>query len=254
MKSFTSGVVVTALGVALALAGTAQAQSSLAPNADVVVMEPGSNWGTTADIIVTYEASDFEILNGSYGGSDVSTGARYCGGAAPCVWLAGIRLPAGAIMRALELDACDSDPGAELQIQVLRSAKGGGAMMPISLPASTGATPGCAAFGPVGISPFETINNLNNNYVILVASGPTSATRFKAVRVTYRLQVSAAPATATFPNDVPTTHPFFRFVEALAAAGVTGGCGAGSYCPDAAVTRGQMAVFLATALGLHFPN
>jgi S-layer family protein len=40
----------------------------------------------------------------------------------------------------------------------------------------------------------------------------------------------------------------------LASAGITGGCGPGSYCPDAAVTRGQMAVFLATALGLHFPN
>lgn len=66
--------------------------------------------------------------------------------------------------------------------------------------------------------------------------------------------MSPAPATATFPNDVPTTHAFFRFVEALAASGVTGGCGPRSYCPDAAVTRGQMAVFLATALGLHFPN
>lgn len=70
----------------------------------------------------------------------------------------------------------------------------------------------------------------------------------------YRLQVSPAPATATFPSDVPTTHPFFRFIEALAAAGITGGCGAGAYCPDAPVTRGQMAVFLSTALGLHFPN
>jgi hypothetical protein len=85
-------------------------------------------------------------------------------------------------------------------------------------------------------------------------SGPTNATRFTSVRVFYRLQVSAAPATASFPNDVPTTHPFFRFVEALAAAGITGGCGPGSYCPDSPVTRGQMAVFVATTLGLHFPN
>ena len=31
------------------------------------------------------------------------------------------------------------------------------------------------------------------------------------------------------------------------------GCGDGSnYCPDAALTRGQMAVFLAKALGLHW--
>jgi hypothetical protein len=40
--------------------------------------------------------------------------------------------------------------------------------------------------------------------------------------------------------------------EALLAAGITGGCGGGAYCPDSPVTRGQMAVFLSRALGLHF--
>jgi hypothetical protein len=63
--------------------------------------------------------------------------------------------------------------------------------------------------------------------------------------------VSPAPATATF-GDVPTSHPFFRYVEALVASGITAGCGGGNYCPDAALTRGQMAVFLSKALGLHF--
>ena len=71
------------------------------------------------------------------------------------------------------------------------------------------------------------------------------------MRVFYNLQVSAAPVTATF-GDVPTSHPFFQFVEALAAAGITTGCGGGNYCPDGAVTRGQMAVFLSKALGLQF--
>jgi hypothetical protein len=51
---------------------------------------------------------------------------------------------------------------------------------------------------------------------------------------------------------VPTTHLFYQYIEALAAAGITSGCGGGNYCPDAAVTRGQMAVFLAKALGLHW--
>lgn len=70
----------------------------------------------------------------------------------------------------------------------------------------------------------------------------------------YHLQVSPAPAVATFPNDVPTTHDFFRYIEALAAAGITAGTGPGTFGPDDAVTRGQMAVFLSIALGLHFPN
>ena len=63
--------------------------------------------------------------------------------------------------------------------------------------------------------------------------------------------VNAAMPPATFA-DVDTAHPFFQFVEALAASGITGGCGDGNFCPDAPLTRGQMAVFLSTALGLHF--
>jgi hypothetical protein len=76
--------------------------------------------------------------------------------------------------------------------------------------------------------------------------------RFERARVGWFRQVSPAPATATF-TDVPTGHPFFQFVEALARSGITAGCGGGNFCPDAPLTRGQMAVFLSVALGLHFP-
>jgi S-layer homology domain len=68
----------------------------------------------------------------------------------------------------------------------------------------------------------------------------------------FELQVSPAPPAATF-GDVPTTHVFFQFIEALNASGITAGCGSGNFCPDAPLTRGQMAVFLSKALGLHFP-
>ena len=44
--------------------------------------------------------------------------------------------------------------------------------------------------------------------------------------------------------DVPPSHPFFQYVETLAANGVTRGCGGAYFCPDASVTRAQMAVFL----------
>jgi len=53
---------------------------------------------------------------------------------------------------------------------------------------------------------------------------------------------------------VPKNHPYFRAIEALASSGITGGCGAGNFCPNQNVTRGEMAAFLARALGLHFPN
>jgi beta-N-acetylhexosaminidase len=75
--------------------------------------------------------------------------------------------------------------------------------------------------------------------------------RFRGIRLFWQRQVSPAPQTATF-NDVPTTHPFHRFIEALYASGITGGCGNGNFCPDEPVTRGQMAVFLSGALGLHW--
>ena len=47
--------------------------------------------------------------------------------------------------------------------------------------------------------------------------------------------------------DVPPSHPFFDFVEILAANGVTGGCAPSYYCPNNPVTRAQMAVFLLKA-------
>lgn len=76
---------------------------------------------------------------------------------------------------------------------------------------------------------------------------------FKAVEIRWQRQVSPGPATATF-NDVPAADPAFAFVEALAASGITAGCGGGNFCPDAPLTRRQMAVFLSKALGLHWPG
>jgi len=51
------------------------------------------------------------------------------------------------------------------------------------------------------------------------------------------------PATGDF-SDVPIGYWADKWIEQLAAEGVTSGCGAGIYCPDAEVTRAQMAVFL----------
>ena len=88
-------------------------------------------------------------------------------------------------------------------------------------------------------------------YTIAVVMPGDVGVQFRGVRLFWMRQVSPAPATATY-LDVPTTHAFFQYIEALSAAGITSGCGSGNFCPDAAVTRGQMAVFLAKALGLHW--
>jgi hypothetical protein len=64
---------------------------------------------------------------------------------------------------------------------------------------------------------------------------------------------SPAACTSAPFADVPTSSPYCRWIRELAARGVTGGCGGGNYCPDSAVTRGQMSVFLATTFGLPVP-
>lgn len=78
--------------------------------------------------------------------------------------------------------------------------------------------------------------------------------KFGGAIVLWRRTVSSPPGAATF-DDVPPSHRFFSSIEALVASGVTLGCGSGDdFCPGDPLTRGQMASFLAKALGLHWPD
>ena len=80
-----------------------------------------------------------------------------------------------------------------------------------------------------------------------IVPGPDGAlwfTQFHGERIG-RVSVGPAPTFA----DVADTNPFLAWIEALVAAGITGGCGGSppQYCPQGLVTRGQMAVFLLRA-------
>src|SRR6056297_353551 len=68
-----------------------------------------------------------------------------------------------------------------------------------------------------------------------------------AVVLTGSCLLSPTVMAQTF-SDVPTDYWAYDFIETLAAQGVTGGCGNGQYCPEAPVTRAQMAVFLERGL------
>ena len=61
---------------------------------------------------------------------------------------------------------------------------------------------------------------------------------------------SPSAATGTMFTDVPASQPLAKWIEQLAREGITGGCGATSYCPDATVTRAAMAVFLVRTFNL----
>ena len=105
---------------------------------------------------------------------------------------------------------------------------------------------------PLAVS--ETIQNQNGNviYQYVIRADVSSDVSFAGCMVYWTRQVSPAPATATF-SDVPTSHPFFRFVQALYSSGITAGCSPTNFCPDNTLTRGEMAVFLAKGLGLSYP-
>jgi hypothetical protein len=242
------------------LLGVASAQV-LSAGGPVVAPSLGQRtFGTATEVAHVINASEFQLQAGTETAAfDTTNGIhRYAsaGGSLP-YYYAGVRLPAGAVVSRIELDACDDSPTEEVFFAMVRSSAPGGPEPEFltALPDHTtgaAATPGCGKFSAPLIAP-ETVDNVNWNYVILasIVGGFSGDARFAAVRVFYTLQVSPAPATATF-GDVPPTHPFFQFVEALVASGITAGCGGGLYCPDAPLTRGQMAVFLSKALGLHF--
>jgi hypothetical protein len=157
-----------------------------------------------------------------------------------------VRLPEGALVSYLEMYSCGT--GTHVLSTLFRGAKTDTTWSGINGPASPAS--GCSVTS-VTITPVV-INNSTTSYTVeadFSASDP--GLRLAGYRIGYKLQISPDPAGATFA-DVPHGHPFHRFVEALVAAGITGGCGGGNYCPDAPVTRGQMAVFLAGALGLHW--
>jgi PKD repeat protein len=72
------------------------------------------------------------------------------------------------------------------------------------------------------------------------------------LRAKYGPAYSPPAATGVFA-DVSLGHWAVHWIEALAAEGITAGCGNGNYCPSGAVTRAQMAVFLVRAFGLVTP-
>ena len=58
------------------------------------------------------------------------------------------------------------------------------------------------------------------------------------------------PAATGIFGDVPSNHWAAAWIEQLSAEGITGGCGNGNYCPESAVSRDQMAVFLVKTFNL----
>jgi hypothetical protein len=70
------------------------------------------------------------------------------------------------------------------------------------------------------------------------------------LRAKYSSSYTPPASSCTTFADVPPGSFACEWIEQMLVEGITSGCGGGNYCPNAAVTRGQMAVFLNRAFGL----
>ncbi|MGH6692940.1 MAG: hypothetical protein ACREF4_19910, partial [Gammaproteobacteria bacterium] len=107
---------------------------------------------------------------------------------------------------------------------------------------ATSCTPTCSRQLTISTTPAIS----PGTYQITVTGSPLGR------RTTFALVVTQK--TASFA-DVAADDAFSTWIDALWAAGITGGCAAdpARYCPDAGVTRAQMAVFLLRAIAYPDP-
>jgi hypothetical protein len=176
--------------------------------------------------------------------------ARYCNACTVVIeYYANLEVPAGAIIDFIGVNnATDADAVMGVALWLRDAAANRTLLTGYSFPAHDWDTD---MAGPLAIL---VPDHIDKELVLNIeqAVSPTPE-YFGWVEVWWHRTVSPPPSTATF-TDVPTDHPFFQFIEAIAAAGISAGCGGGNFCPDQAITRKQEAAFLAKALGLHWPN
>ena len=170
-----------------------------------------------------------------------------------------VDVPDGARLAQLQFWAYDVDPDDGLTVDFWETCQAPGLNAPVSTKLAT-----ADSFGAIGtyfgFTPLDDhrVNARDCAYSVRVWFNPSggyckgSAIQLQKVQVSWVRDVAPSPQFPTFA-DVPTDHPFFQYIEALASSGVTGGCGSNNYCPDAPLTRGQMATFLSRALGLEWP-
>jgi len=246
MKALRVGVLAAGSVLAGIVAATASAQS----------------YGT-GDQVLSVDASAF-LGQGIVGGIS-NEGYLYAFGGADLTVYAPLVLPNGAEITQICLYARNENPDnvVRLGVQAVHLAAGGQAPGVVDVPGTLLVADFHFGFGTVCTDPISyVIHEVDGGgnpeavahrlwaYVPYEAT-PVGAFALGGARITWHRTVSPPPDSPTF-TDVPADHPFFQYIEALSVSGITAGCGDGKFCPDAPLTRGQMAVFLSIALGLHW--
>lgn len=221
------------------------------PAASVAALD-SPEFGTDAMTAIEVQAYGFQpgISNDTL--YDDGNGYRFYGAATADPYLAAaVQVPTGVVIDFLKFSGCQAQAG-DFVLGLYDNGVAGAPSAQLGT-LTTGTGFGCGNFS-AEVNYTYTQSAHHPLYLVLYSANNTldGTVKFGSAQIYYHRIVSPAPAAASF-NDVPTNHAFFQFIEALKASGITGGCGASNYCPDNPVTRGQMAVFLAKALGLHWP-
>jgi hypothetical protein len=171
--------------------------------------------------------------------------------------VAAVRLPTGALVTQVSFIYRDTAVGSDPmfffeQYWVNPLSEGGATIASVSPTGEPGVTMALAEVDPDYTIVYSNAATATTRSFLLRAVMPANIDiRLRGGIVHWYRQISPAPAVATF-DDVPLGAFGFKHVEALAASGITAGCDATHFCPNQPITRVQMAVFLAKALGLHW--
>jgi hypothetical protein len=255
----------TAVWLAVALAGSSTlAQTtggSGSPGARAFPSNP-SDFGTQTNILQIPAAAFQPTGSGVAYTADPSTGGYISmnNNVTGDLFWAPVTLPAGAEINQLGLYVNDSLNNACNITATLRGYSGTSSPGHTDIVSIT--TVGFGT-GPYYFFSNPITHTVNNDvvsgggyqYVVVISTTSPPMMDFKAADIRWHRKVSPAPGTATF-TDVPTSDFGFQYVEAFNAAGITVGCNSSPpmFCPDRNVTRREMAVFFAKALGLNWPN
>jgi hypothetical protein len=248
------------IGVALSFIATGiYAQADSTPTLLPATSQSPDAFGTQGYTVTMISATSFVPADSSQGSHTSGSLGRFGDTNVSEHFYAALDLPAGVTIDYIGLNNLNDGTPGVMSLQLLSRADTGGGAIPLATVSSSVHTDWETDRSPAPLGLSYVGHYQNGNWWVLILDVGIAASPnlqfFGWAEVWWKRMVSYPPAVATF-NDVPTNHPFFQYIEALRASGVTGGCQASPplYCPDNPVTRGQMAVFLSKALGLHWPN
>jgi len=244
--------------------------STLAGGFELLAATLGAQSYGLGDQVLTIGVSGFKGIEGAQASIDVD---GYLYNSIPgefSYYLAPLPLPEGALIEQICLYANDSDPNsfeyAQAYLVATKLVPGGESPATLQIPGASVQSNLDIGYGYYCTDPLSYTlrgrvdvdgdGNLDAavHYLTLyLPAASQNALGFGGVRITWKRQVTPPPGSPTF-GDVPPSDLAFPYIEALAASGITVGCSQVDYCPDAPLTRRQMAIFLAKALGLHWTD